>query len=59
MKLRTCPGTSIATGRFAVNLYDNVRRLELDVRRVAALHGPGVAPMADLQSAVGQITGTR
>jgi glyoxylase-like metal-dependent hydrolase (beta-lactamase superfamily II) len=48
-----------ATNPFAVNLYDNIRRLELDVRRVAALHGPGVAPMADLQAAVGQMTGTR
>jgi glyoxylase-like metal-dependent hydrolase (beta-lactamase superfamily II) len=39
---------------FAANLYDNVRRLKLDVRQIAALHGPRVATMAELQSAVGQ-----
>jgi glyoxylase-like metal-dependent hydrolase (beta-lactamase superfamily II) len=39
---------------FAVNLVDNIRRLKLDVRQIAALHGPRVATMADLQSAVGR-----
>jgi glyoxylase-like metal-dependent hydrolase (beta-lactamase superfamily II) len=39
---------------FAVNLYDNVRRLNLDVKQIAALHGPRVATMADLQSGVGR-----
>jgi glyoxylase-like metal-dependent hydrolase (beta-lactamase superfamily II) len=39
---------------FAVNLYDNIRRLNLDVRQIAALHGPRVATLADLQSAVGR-----
>jgi glyoxylase-like metal-dependent hydrolase (beta-lactamase superfamily II) len=48
-----------AASPFAVNLYDNVRRLKLDVRQVAALHGPGVAPMADLQSATNPTSGTR
>jgi len=39
---------------FAANLYDNIRRLKLDVRQIAALHGPRVATMAELQAAVGQ-----
>ena len=33
---------------FAVNLYENIQRLKLDVRQIAALHGPRVATMADL-----------
>ena len=44
---------------FAINLYENVQKLKLDVRQIAALHGPGVATLADLRSAVGQTTGTR
>ena len=43
-----------APSPFAVNLYENIRRLKLDVRQIAALHGPRVAPMAELQSAVGR-----
>jgi len=43
-----------APSPFAINLYDNIRRLKLDVRQIAALHGPRVATMADLQSAIGQ-----
>lgn len=39
---------------FAVNLNDNIQRLKLDVRQIAALHGPRVATMADLQAALGQ-----
>jgi glyoxylase-like metal-dependent hydrolase (beta-lactamase superfamily II) len=39
---------------FAVNLYENIQRLKLDVRQVAALHGPRVAPLAELQDAVSQ-----
>jgi len=39
---------------FAVNLYDNLKRLNLDVKQIAALHGPRVATMADLQSAIGR-----
>jgi glyoxylase-like metal-dependent hydrolase (beta-lactamase superfamily II) len=41
---------------FAVNLYDNVQRLKLDVRGIAALHGPRVATLADLRAAIGQST---
>jgi glyoxylase-like metal-dependent hydrolase (beta-lactamase superfamily II) len=36
---------------FTVNLYENVQRLKLPVRQIAALHGPGVAPLADLRTA--------
>jgi glyoxylase-like metal-dependent hydrolase (beta-lactamase superfamily II) len=39
---------------FAINLYENIQRLKLDVRQIAALHGPGVATLADLRNAVGQ-----
>jgi glyoxylase-like metal-dependent hydrolase (beta-lactamase superfamily II) len=39
---------------FAVNLLANIQRLKLDVRQVAALHGPRLATMADLTAAVGQ-----
>jgi hypothetical protein len=39
---------------FAVNLYENIQRLKLDVRQIAALHGPRVATLAELRSAVGQ-----
>jgi glyoxylase-like metal-dependent hydrolase (beta-lactamase superfamily II) len=38
---------------YAVNLNDNITRLKLDVRQIAALHGPRVATMADLRSAIG------
>lgn len=36
---------------FTVSLYENVQRLKLPVRQIAALHGPGVATLADLQAA--------
>jgi hypothetical protein len=38
---------------YAVNLNDNIQRLKLDVRQIAALHGPRVATMVDLRSAIG------
>jgi len=45
---------------FAVNLYENIQRLKLDVRQIAALHGPRVATLAELRSAVGQgVTATQ
>ncbi|OLD21794.1 MAG: MBL fold metallo-hydrolase [Acidobacteria bacterium 13_1_40CM_3_65_5] len=47
-----------APSPFAVNLYENIRRLKLDVRQIAALHGPRVATLADLQSAIGQAATT-
>jgi glyoxylase-like metal-dependent hydrolase (beta-lactamase superfamily II) len=43
---------------FAVNLYDNIQRLKLDVRQIAALHGPRVATMADLRAFIGQRSST-
>jgi glyoxylase-like metal-dependent hydrolase (beta-lactamase superfamily II) len=43
-----------APSPFAINLYDNVTRLKLDVRQIASLHGPGTATLADLQAAIGQ-----
>jgi glyoxylase-like metal-dependent hydrolase (beta-lactamase superfamily II) len=39
---------------FSVNLNDNIQRLKLDVRQIAALHGPRLATMADLRAAIGQ-----
>jgi len=38
---------------YTVNLYDNVRRLKLDVGQIAALHGPRVTTLADLRAAIG------
>jgi glyoxylase-like metal-dependent hydrolase (beta-lactamase superfamily II) len=43
---------------FAVNLYDNIQRLKLDVRQIAALHGPRVATMAYLRAFIGQRAST-
>ena len=43
---------------FAVNLYENIQRLKLDVRQIAALHGPRVATMADLRAFIGQRSAT-
>jgi glyoxylase-like metal-dependent hydrolase (beta-lactamase superfamily II) len=39
---------------YAANLLENIERLKLDVRQIAALHGPRVATMADLRAAAGQ-----
>lgn len=44
---------------FAVNLYENIQRLKLDVRQIAALHGPRLATLADLRTAIGQGGATR
>lgn len=48
-----------APSPFAINLYENIQKLKLDVRQIAALHGPGVATLADLRSAVAPVTSTR
>ena len=37
---------------YSVNLYENVHNLNLDVRKIAALHGPRVTTLADLQTAI-------
>ncbi len=39
---------------YTVNLYDNIKRLNLDVQQIAALHGPRVTTLADLKAAIGQ-----
>jgi len=39
---------------FSVNLHNNIQRLKLDVRQIAALHGPRLTTMADLRAAIGQ-----
>lgn len=38
---------------YSVNLYDNVKRLKLDVAQIAALHGPRVTKLDDLEAAIG------
>jgi glyoxylase-like metal-dependent hydrolase (beta-lactamase superfamily II) len=43
-----------APNPFSVNLYENIQRLKLDVRQIAALHGPRLTTMADLRAAIGQ-----
>lgn len=42
------------TNPFTVNLNDNITRLKLDVRQIAALHGPRITTLADLRTAIGQ-----
>jgi glyoxylase-like metal-dependent hydrolase (beta-lactamase superfamily II) len=37
-----------------VNLYENIRRLKLDVARIAPLHGPRVAALDELSKAIGR-----
>jgi glyoxylase-like metal-dependent hydrolase (beta-lactamase superfamily II) len=37
-----------------LNLYENIRRLNLDVKQIAALHGPRLATMEDLARASGR-----
>jgi glyoxylase-like metal-dependent hydrolase (beta-lactamase superfamily II) len=39
---------------YTINLYENIKRLKLDVDQIAALHGPRVTKLADLQAAIGQ-----
>jgi glyoxylase-like metal-dependent hydrolase (beta-lactamase superfamily II) len=43
-----------APSPFAINLYENIQKRKLDVRQIAALHGPRVATLAELRAAVGQ-----
>ena len=37
-----------------VQLYDGIKRLKLDVEQIAALHGPRMAALKDLQAAAGK-----
>ena len=39
-----------AVNPFAVNLDENITRLKLDVKQIAALHGPNVVTRADLKA---------
>lgn len=39
---------------YNVNLNENIRKLKLDVNTIAALHGPRLVTLADLQAAIGQ-----
>ena len=41
-----------APNPYSVNLYDNIQRLKLNVRQIAALHGPRLTTMADLRAAI-------
>ena len=43
---------------FAVNLHENIQRLKLDVKNIAALHGPRLATGAELAAAVGSVGAT-
>lgn len=39
---------------YSVNLFENIQKLKLNVERIAGLHGPRVASLADLRLAIGQ-----
>jgi len=39
---------------YSVNLYQNIQELNLNVEKIAALHGPRVVTLADLGTAIGQ-----
>jgi glyoxylase-like metal-dependent hydrolase (beta-lactamase superfamily II) len=41
---------------YSVNLYENIQRLKLDVTQIVGLHGPRVATLNDLRTAIGQPT---
>ena len=38
---------------YAANLYENVQKLNLNVEKIAALHGPRLVGLADLQAYIG------
>ncbi|WKJ88658.1 MBL fold metallo-hydrolase [Methylomonas montana] len=38
---------------YSANLYENIQKLKLNVGQIAALHGPRIATLADLRSAIG------
>lgn len=42
-----------ALNPYAVNLYENIQKLNLNVEKIAALHGPRVAALADLRAVAG------
>jgi len=50
----TVPPQGPPVNQTALNLYENIRRLKLDVSQIAALHGPRLATMEDLARAAGR-----
>lgn len=44
---------------YSVNLLENIQRLNLDVEKIAGLHGPRVASLDDLRAYIGQPTASR
>ncbi|MCA0187722.1 MAG: MBL fold metallo-hydrolase, partial [Proteobacteria bacterium] len=44
---------------YSVNLYENIRKLGLEVEQIAALHGPRVVTLADLRTAIGEVSASR
>jgi glyoxylase-like metal-dependent hydrolase (beta-lactamase superfamily II) len=44
------PATTV--NPYSANLYDNIQKLKLDVDKIAALHGPRVATITDLRTAI-------
>lgn len=44
---------------YSVNLYENILKLNLDVDKIAALHGPRVVTVADLRAAIGLASASR
>lgn len=44
---------------YSVNLYENIRKLGLEVEQIAALHGPRVVTLADLRTAIGEASASR
>ena len=43
-----------ALNPYSVNLYENIQKLNLNVDKIAALHGPRVVTLADLRATIGQ-----
>lgn len=43
-----------ALNPYSVNLYENIQKLNLNVDKIAALHGPRVVTLADLKTVIGQ-----
>ena len=47
------------TNPYSVNLYDNIQKPNRDVAQIAALHGPRVATLDDLRTAIGTLASTQ
>ncbi len=44
---------------YAVNLHENIKKLNLNVERIAALHGPGIVKLSDLEEFIAPKTASR